>query len=51
MTRRGYASIIEYLVVAAAVLGAVLAVKTAVAWKTLEVSATEISEVEGILWH
>ena len=47
---RGYA-IIEYLLVAAAALGAIMAVRTAVAWKTLEVSVNEINKVDGIPWQ
>ena len=50
MRPRGYA-IIEYLLVAAAAAGAVLAIRTAVAWKTLQVSVNEINKVDGIPWQ
>ena len=50
-SRMGY-SIIEYLLVAAAAAGAVWAIQTAVAWKTLEVSVNEINKVnDGIPWE
>ena len=45
--QRGQA-IVEYLLVAVAVLAAVLAVKDAVWWKTLGVSVNEINKVNEI---
>jgi hypothetical protein len=39
---------LEYFLAATAVVAAVLAVRTAVAWKTLEVSVNEINKVSGI---
>jgi len=50
MTHRGY-SIIEYLLVAAAATGAVLAIRTAVASKTVQVSVNEINKADGIPWE
>lgn len=45
--RRGYA-IVEYLLAAAAVIGAILAMHDAVAWKTLQVTVNEMNKVDGI---
>ena len=41
---------VEYLLVAAAAIGAIMAIvmSNAVAWKTLEVSNNEITKVNGI---